>query len=57
MGPVITDLGQCLIRVLNHRGALVRAHRRDFLTHVRNLPGIGHNHLMGLVRTQIGELL
>ena len=57
MGLVITDLGQRLIAVLDHRGAFIRAHRGDHLHHVRYHIRIFHHNLIGFLASQIGELL
>jgi len=56
MGPVVTDLRQCLITVWNDRGTLVRAHRCNGLDHIRDHIRIGNDDLFRLVTTQIGEL-
>ena len=56
VGPVVADLGQRLVRVRDHRRALIRPHRGNLLAHIRDLPGIGHHHLLGLVRSQVVEL-
>ena len=57
MSPVITDLGQRLIGILDDRRTLVRPHRGNLLTHIGNLPGVGDHHLMGLIRSQVGKFL
>ena len=57
MGPVITYLGQRLVGILDNRRTLVRPHRCNPLAHIRNLPGVGNYHLMGLIRPQIGKFL
>ena len=56
MGPVVTDLRQCLITVRNDRGTLVRAHRCNGLDHIRDHIRISNDDLFRLVTAQIGEL-
>ena len=55
MGPVVADIPQGLVGVIDNRRALVRADRGDSLTLVRDPSGVGDDHLLGLVRSQIFE--
>ncbi len=56
MCPVVTDLRQLPVTVLDHRRALVRPYRRHGLDHIRDQVGVGDDHLLGLIASQIGEL-
>ena len=53
----ITDVTQHLIRILNDRRTLVRAHRCDLLTHIGNLARIRDDNLLRLGASEILELL
>ena len=57
MGLLITDIPQHLVRIRNHRRALIRPDRRNLLHPVGDPIGIVNDNLMGLFRTQIFKLL
>ena len=56
MRLVITDCRQGLIRIRNHGGTLIRAHRRYGFYHIRNPVGIGNDDLLRLVTAQMRKL-
>ena len=50
---IITDFGQLLVAVLDDRRTFIRADRGDGFYHIRDLIGIFHHDLIGLVASEI----
>ena len=57
MSLIITDLPQIPVRVFNDGRTFIRAHRRDFLTHIGDLPCVPDHYLFRLVGAEILEFL
>ena len=55
VGPLIADVPEGLIGILDDGRTLIRPHRGDPLDHVGNLVRVAHHHLPGLVASQILE--
>ena len=56
MGPVITDIRQCLVTVRYHRRTLVRPHWRHHIDPVGNPVCVGNDHFLCLVAAKISKL-